>query len=206
MERWTSTSCLRSERRVFGGARPRRRALADLSERIGTELEKTKLVDRLKKQIAEKTKLIAGYTNDRSKLVAKGSEARVERLAALTAAAEKVRGYLRFFAAQEQSLLSLKDEVGNVRNHQAPEALRQSQERHKASGLKAEEWAPFLLDYKGDVDTSLTEHLASARKGAKDWKGTPPAPATDPNVALIADDAELDRHALGRIASRDRAP
>lgn len=149
-------------------------ALADLSERIGTELEKEKLVDALKKQIDEKEKLIAGYTKDRSKLVAKGSEARVQRLAALTAAAEKVWGYLRYFATREQSLLSLTDEVSNLRGHQAPEALRRSQERHKASGLKPEEWTAFLLDYKGDVDTSLTTHLESARKDAKYWKGTPP--------------------------------
>jgi hypothetical protein len=115
-------------------------ALADLSERIGTELEKEELAASLKKQIDEKEKLIAGYTKDRSKLVAKGSETRVQRLAVLSAAAEKVRGYLRYFATREQSLLSLTDEVSNLRSHQAPEALRRSQERHKASGLKPEEW------------------------------------------------------------------
>jgi hypothetical protein len=54
--------------------------LADISERIGTDLEKDKLVAGLTKQIAEKNKLIEGYTKDRSKLVSKGSEARVERL------------------------------------------------------------------------------------------------------------------------------
>jgi hypothetical protein len=174
-------------------------ALADFSERIGTDLEKDKLVAGLKKQIAEKNKLIEGYTKDRSKLVSKGSEARIVRLGALAEAAEKVRGYLRFYAAQEQSLLSLKDEVSNLRGHQAPEALRQSQERHKASALKAEEWAPFLLDYKGDVDSSLTTHLASARKGANTWKGTPPAPATDPNLPLIDDVAELPRQPLALL-------
>jgi hypothetical protein len=184
----------------FRQAREREQdALADLSERIGIELEKRTLVTALQKQIAEKTKLIVGYTNDRSKLVAKGSEARVERLAALTAAAEKVRGYLRHFSAQEQSLLGLKDEVTNVRNHQAPEALRRSQERHKSTGLKSAEWALFLLDYKGDVDRSLTEHLASARSSAKDWRGTPPAPAADPKVALISDDAQLDQQPLALL-------
>ncbi len=163
-------------------------ALADLSERIGTELEKQTLVTPLQKQIAEKTMLVAGYTSDRSKLIAKGSEARVERLGALTAAAEQVRGYLRYFSAQEQSLLGLKDEVSNLRNHQAPEALRRS-----------DEWALFLLDYKGDVDCALTEHLASARPSAKDWRGTPPAPAADPKVALIPDDAQLNRQPIGLL-------
>lgn len=55
------------------------------------------------------------------------------------------------------------------------------------------------MDYKGDVDTSLTTHLASARKDAKDWKGTPPASAANPNVALIPDHAELDRQPLALL-------
>ncbi|MDA1050198.1 MAG: AAA family ATPase [Planctomycetota bacterium] len=166
-------------------------ALADLSERIGTDLEKDKLIAGLRKQITEKARLIEGYTKDRSKLVSKGSEVRVQRLGALAQAAEKVRGYVRFYAAQEQSLLCLKDEVSNLRSHEAPEALRGSQERHKASGLNADEWVQFLLDYKGDVDTSLTTHLQKARKGADKWKGTTPAPASDPNLPLIKADADL---------------
>jgi hypothetical protein len=85
--------------------------LADLSERIGIDLEKDKLVPGLKKQAEEKQKAIKGYERDRAKLITKGSEARVSRLAALTAAAEKVRGYVRAFAAREQNLLMLQDEV-----------------------------------------------------------------------------------------------
>ncbi len=173
--------------------------LANLSERIGTELEKQAQVAVMTKQVAEKVKLIAGYTSDRTKLVVKGSEARVTRLNVLTAAAEKVRGYLRYFAAQEQALLALQDEVGDVRTNQAPETLRRSQERHKASQLKPNEWEPFLLDYKGDVDNSLAAHLAVAQKAAKSWRGTPPPSPTDPNTAYIADDAPLDNLPLGTL-------
>ena len=64
------------------------------------------------------------------------------------------------------------------------------------------------MDYKGDVDTSLATHLASARKGAKDWKGTPPASTADPGVALVGDGAELDRQPLtlleGEIARLEK--
>jgi hypothetical protein len=174
-------------------------ALARLSERIGTELEKETLVDPLKKQIAEKRKLVASYTIDRSKLVAKGSEARVARLEALTAAAEKVRGYLRFFSAQEQSLLALGDEVGNFRNHQAPETLRRTQEKYKSSALKPDAWGLFLLDYTGEVDGSLIEHLARSRENIKAWRGTPSAPPADPTAALIPNDGQLDRQPLALL-------
>lgn len=174
-------------------------ALADISDRIGTELEKDKLVAGLKKQIPEKEKLIARYTRDRSKLVSKGSKSRVERLGALATAADKVRGYLRFFSTQEKTLLTLQDEVTNFRNYQAPEALRKSQERHRFSGFKSDDWGPFLLDYSGDVDGSLTKHLFRARDGAKEWKGSPPTPGTDAQAPLIADDAQLDRQPLALL-------
>jgi energy-coupling factor transporter ATP-binding protein EcfA2 len=185
---------LESRAKRFRDAREREEdALADISERIGVELEKQTLVVSLRKQIEEKGKLISSYNNDRSKLVVKGNEARVARLNALTGAAEKVRGYLRYFKAQEQSLLGLKDEVTNVRTHQAPEALRQMQERYEPSQLETNEWEPFLLDFKGDVDGSLTEHIAKARKGGKEWRGTQPPPSADEKVPLIADEAPLDK-------------
>jgi hypothetical protein len=168
-------------------------ALADLSERIGIDIEKGTLVADLKKQVTEKTALIAAYARDRAKLVAKGSETRVERLGVLMATAEKVRSYLRYYAAQEQALLTLQDEVANVRTHGAPEALRKAKERHKASDLNAAEWQKFLLDYKGDVDAALKAHLASSQKLAKDWKGIAPQSNADLAVAYIAADATLDK-------------
>ncbi len=167
-------------------------ALANLSEQIGIELEKQKLVEGLKKQVVEKTNLINGYTRDRAKLVPKGSEARIGRLTAVTAAAEKVRRYLRYFSAQEQSLLGLYDEVKSFRTYKAPEALRQMRERYKATGLKPDEWQPFQLEYTGDVDGSLDGHLAKTRSGASSWRGTPRLPGTDLQVPLIGADAKPD--------------
>jgi hypothetical protein len=172
--------------------------LADLSERIGIDLEKDKLVPGLKKQAEEKQKAIKGYERDRAKLITKGSEARVSRLAALTAAAEKVRGYVRAFAAREQNLLMLQDEVENFRTHQSPEALRRMQERYRATNLKGDEWSPFLLDYTGDVDATLNTHRKMASDSMKSWKGTAMI-APDPKTPLISDDAELDRQNLALL-------
>ena len=53
--------------------------LAQLSERISIELDKDRSLRDLKAQVSEKERLVAAYTNDRSKLISKGSEARVER-------------------------------------------------------------------------------------------------------------------------------
>ena len=170
-------------------------ALTTLSERIGTELEKIKLVAALKTQVTEKTQLIARYTTDRSKLVAKGSEERVKRLEALTQAAETVRGYVRYFNNQEQDLTLMQDEVGDVRKNQAPETLRATQERHTASGLEDTDWSPFLMDFKGDVDKVLRDHLTAAKKNIAGWKGSPPA-AVAPDTPVVADDADLTDQSL----------
>lgn len=66
---------LRDQRTMrFREARAREEeALSDASERIGTELEKIKLVAVLKKQVEEKAKSIERYSHDRSKLVARGT-------------------------------------------------------------------------------------------------------------------------------------
>jgi len=172
--------------------------LAELSERIGNELEKDKLVVGLKKQLQDKEKQIAAYSRDQSKLIAKGSEDRARRLVSLAEAAEKVRGYIRYFTTQEKTLLAMQDEVKNFRDYQAPEALRKSKEKHKQSGFEQEEWEEFLTDYNGDVDGSIASYLTKARDNAKQWRGEPPSVA-NPLQPLIADDANLEQQTLTLI-------
>jgi energy-coupling factor transporter ATP-binding protein EcfA2 len=185
----------------FRQAREREeQSLATLSDRIGAELEKIKLVAGLKKQVKDKKDLLRRYKADRAKLVSKGSEARIKRLEALTAAAEKVRGYVRYFNNQEQDLLLVKDEVSDHRRNQAPEALRAARARHAASRLQDDQWSNFLLEFKGDVDTLLTASVTEARKNATDWKGSPRSPQA-PDQALISDEAELERQPLGLLES-----
>lgn len=174
-------------------------ALANLSDRIGTELEKDKLVPGLRAQIAEKERLITRYKSDRTKLLSKGSEERVTRLEALTGAAEKVRNYLRFFSNQAQSLLAMKDEVADFRNNKAPEALRGAKERYASSGLKDEEWTPFLLDYSGDVDVVISEGLKRAKSSGDSWKGTTPASSPNPDTPLIDPEADLKKTPLALL-------
>jgi hypothetical protein len=166
-------------------------SLGDISEQIGTDLEKQKLVPDLKRQVSEQTRRINGYKSDQSKLISKRSEVRAQRLASLTAAAETVRGYLRYSSSCEQSLLTLQDEVANFRSHQAPEALRRSQQRYRAANIKDPDWKPFLLDYSGDVDGSVAQHLKATRDGAQKWKGTQPTISKDINTPLIADGSDI---------------
>lgn len=189
-------------------------ALALVSDQIGIELDKSRQVTALKAQISEKEKLVSRYDHDRKNLLPKGQNKTSERLEALIAAAEKVRGFLRYYAAQQASLVALKGEVLDVRQHQAPSALRSMKERHSKAGLESSEWERFLLEYSGNVDAILVKKATDAEKGATSWKGVPPtSPAdasgsflpagADPSKAPLALlEAEIER--LEKVAAADK--
>lgn len=173
-------------------------ALAALSERIGTEMEKTKLVAGLKSQCEEKQKLIARYTADRSKLIPMGPNEEAKRLAALTAAAEKARANVRYFANQQVSLTSVKDEVVDHRKNRAPEELRSLKERHKPAQLDDDQWEPFVLNFSGDVDKVLNDRQIQANKSMLSWKGEQP-PSTTDGSPLIGEDEDILRTPLATL-------
>jgi hypothetical protein len=175
-------------------------AISDISEGIAGELEKESTVATLTTQVAQKKKLIAGYTADRAKLVVKGTEAQVARHTQLSEAAQKLRNKIQSYANQRRTFVALQDEVRSLRATGAPEMLRQAQARHANSGMNAKQWDEFLLVYKGDVDKSLTAYIAWADGEVTKLNGVPPAPA-DANVPLITDSADLSTLHLAPITA-----
>jgi hypothetical protein len=165
-------------------------AVSQISERISTELEKEKFIATYEAQVAQKKKLVDAYTADRAKLVSAGSENRAQRHTELAGAANQVRAKLRQFAGQRQTFLALQDEVKDLRRNQAPEALRQAQSRHAHSGMSPEQWAAFLLDYKGPVDTDLPGYVNWVDGEITELQGTTPAPG-DPNTPYFPDGTDL---------------
>jgi hypothetical protein len=165
-------------------------AVAQISDRISTELEKEKLVASYESQVAQKKKLVDAYTADRAKLVSAGSEQRAQRHTDLAGAANQVRAKLRRFAGQRQTFLAMQDEVKDLRRNQAPETLRQAQTRHSHSGMSDEQWKAFLLDYTGPVDDNLADYVKWVDSEIAKLKGTAPA-ASDPNKPFFPDDIDL---------------
>lgn len=172
-------------------------ALINLSERIGEEIEKTKSIVSIQKQIAEKEQSLARLTNERATLVKKGDATTAARLNVVSAAAEKVRGYVRFFSLQEQQLLTLQDEVSDFRINQSPEKLRCLKGKFSTSGLKDADWDPFGTDFVGKVTDVINERLKKARDGSASWKGVPLAPGV-PSVPLSAD-VDLEQQTLATL-------
>lgn len=175
-------------------------AIADISDRIASELEKESLVATLSTQVDQKKKLIADYIADRAKLVVKGTEAQVARHTLLSEAAQKLRNKIQAYGNQRRIFIALQDEVRSMRATGAPEMLRQAQARHGNSGLDAKQWDEFLLIYKGDVDKSLAAYIAWADGEVRKLTGVPP-PSGDPNTPLLPDAADLSTLPLAPIVA-----
>lgn len=164
--------------------------LVMLAEQVGTELDKIKLVVRLKAQASEKEQLIIRYTADRGTLISKGSEKELARLGKLNAAAENARNNVRYFSTQTMSLQAVNDEVTSIRTFQAPQSLNAMQVKYLTAGLEPEKWAEFLMTFSGNVDELLTERIASANTNMEGWKGVVPE-LGDGATPLIDDTADL---------------
>jgi hypothetical protein len=171
-------------------------ATATLSDRISQEQEKRAQIATLRSQIEQKRQLIANYTKNRDALVATGSEERISRLTALTAAADQVRGHVRGWTFRHQTLRSLQDDVADFRTSRAPETLREAKESFSRARLTDEEWEQFKLKHEGDVDGTLGERLKHAQGQADAWRGKPQPPRADDQIPYLADDADLPNASL----------
>jgi predicted ATPase len=172
--------------------------LANIAERIGEERDKHASMRTLAGQKQEKEALIARLTSDRSKLVKKGSEAVADRINALTAAADKVRGHLRRYTLREQDLLGLQDEIEMMIANGAVNELQDLRERHPNSGINDENWQLFRREFQGPVNELLADQLKITKKNSTSWRGLT-VTAGDVETALIADDAPLEEQSLALL-------
>ena len=152
------------------------------------------MIPSLKQQVKQKSKLIADYKSDLSKLAIKGSEAEIKRHGELQAVAQTKRTQIEAFKAQRRTFETLQDEVSSMRATTSPEMLRQTQARHPQSGLNEKKWVQFLLDYKGPVDESLNGYIKWADKRIAQLTGTHPS-APPPGTPYIVEG--VDPNSLG---------
>ena len=174
-------------------------ALANISDQIGIEMEKTREVKPLKTKIAEKQKLIARYQKDRKELLPKDAKKTGDRLQELVAAAEKVRGYLRSLGNRKASIAGITNEIHDLRQNRAPEALRTMKERYRNVAFDDGEWKRFLLKYSGDVDAVVAAKSKEVDKSTKAWKGKKPSTPRDESGAFLTKDANLGRTPLASL-------
>ena len=173
-------------------------SLQSISDQIGVELEKNRLISGLRSRIAEREKQLARYQADWKALLPKGPSSDSAHLEALITSADKVRGYLRFFSTQQASLAGLTGEVADLRKNRAPEALRAVKERFSAAGFEPSEWETFTLQHRGDVDALVAGKLTTIADQMSRWKGTVPAQLAE-GERYIDEGDDLSNKPLGLL-------
>ena len=173
-------------------------AIADLSERIATEIEKEASTASLVVQVTQKTGQIKSYNEDLAKLIVMGTEAQAIRHTQLGQVVQTLRGTIQAYSNQRRTFIALQDEVVSTRTTKAPELLRQAKERHSHSRLSQQQWDEFLLIYKGDVDKSLASYVEWSDQQIALLTG-PGIPAGDPNTPLFPDTADISKLTLNTL-------
>ncbi|MCY3884303.1 MAG: AAA family ATPase, partial [Gammaproteobacteria bacterium] len=173
--------------------------LVSLSNQIGIELEKARRLESLKNQIVETEKSIARYRADRKVLLPKWSDKTSQRLQELLDASEKVRGYLRYFASQDSALQKLKHEVKSFGESGAPEMLRSLKERYQSIKFESDEWNRFLLQFCGDVDSTIDEKATATKRSASRWKGNNPSKSSEADTSFLTEGVELNKIPLATL-------
>ena len=204
------------ERRThrFRQARAREaEAILQISQRISEEFETERLAEPLARQVEQKKKQIAGYRADLGKLVIGGSDAQLKRHQELQAAAQVLRKKTESYKQQRRTFEGLRDEVNSMRATIAPEMLRQSKARHAGSGMSAEQWEEFLLDYSGPVDERLTDYVKWVDREIAALEGSGPEAKSERGPYVTqrgsqqckACDAEGRNRPAGRAIEREQA-
>jgi len=177
-------------------------ALADAAAELNLERDRKAGLPGLQKQRAEKAASIAKDKRDRTSLIGKGGEERAKRLDEVSTAAESVRFQVEQGQRRRQALLALKDEVDDTRKTKAPARLRQIQQTHSEAGLSVDEWKMFLLEFSGDVDTTLATAIKvidariKALSGPAASEVTVAAGATPSQTSLLPDGRALTQNTL----------
>lgn len=148
------------------------------------------------KQQSELSKQIAQDQKDRNALVGKGQEIRAERHEQLANTLDLRRRSLDVIQARLRALNALKEDVVDIRRRRIPAWLAELQQTRSDAALQQEEWDHFKLGFTGNVDQTLQEHIKNATSESIRICGTLPTATdpmvdADPNVPLIADDANL---------------
>jgi AAA domain, putative AbiEii toxin, Type IV TA system len=180
-------------------------ALTTAAQELNVERERHARLPALEKQHGDLAASIAKDKRDRSMLIGKGGEERAKQLDAVVTAAESARFEVEQARRRRQALIALKDEVADTREGKAPARLRQLQHAHAESGLSAEAWKAFLMDFTGDVDSILTAAISAVDSQIRSLTGPGVGEATalpgapPPTASHLPDGVDMKKLTLSLL-------
>lgn len=177
-------------------------SLREINGQLLVEWQRLASLPLLKKQRDERAASIQKDKTDRSKLIGKRSDNLAKELDAVSKAAENIRLRIQQYERQRQNLTGLRDEAVDIQKNKAPLRLQQLQANYRESGLSADEWKAFLLQFAGNIDNILKSHLGAVQKQISlllGLKTDDPGPSKDekaPSASFLPVGADLEKQPL----------
>ena len=100
------------------------------------------------------------------------------RFDAVVAAAEAVKFEIEQLRRRRHAVLNLKDEIADTRENKSPADLRELRRAYSETGVSAEDWKKFFLDFVGDVDGVLDRAIKQIDSRIRQLSGPPIAEDT----------------------------
>jgi hypothetical protein len=185
-----------------------RQALERAADAITAEQLRKDSLKALTKDRDEKNRAVEKDKADRKLLVPKGQEQRAKRFEAVATAVEGRQRVVSAVKLKLQALSGLAADVDDFRTRRVSDWVADLKERRSAAGLNESDWSAFDVQFIGDVDALLKEHVRLAQAELRRLEGPAATdlvddPKADPAVPFIAETADLASQPL-RLLERER--
>lgn len=153
---------------------PIRRRRAEIVDAIQSAtqsiVQEDLLRGRLPKMRGERAQLVKQIDEARKKLQAllpKGKEERARYLAQLEQQCGKTEAKVENLRRRHKALDDLAAEVAHIRTSTEPSRFADMRRRYATAGFSSADWAPFEMDFKGNVSTALNNAKRSANEAIR---------------------------------------
>ncbi len=138
--------------------------IEDTSTQVNAEEALHSRIATIEKEQKERSARIVKYTNEMKNLVPKDKVERAARLAQLEAAVATANTAVEKLKRAKLRVKNLREEVESILTKKTPLMLVSLKESYEEAGLLAEQWEPFRLVFKGDVEAVLTARTEAIAK------------------------------------------
>jgi len=173
-----------------------REQIAKYSERVANEDINKRKLPSLKQQYDTLTIQLTKLNKELTVLVPKGKEKHVKKLSNILIKYRVVEEILERLKLQIQKLKDLKQHVSDISNYIEPYRWKDLLESYSVVPLTPDQWSPFKMDFKGDVDSIIDDTSNLLQKKISNVRDG------DPNNLLDVSKEPTDKWPLVELAKK----
>jgi hypothetical protein len=143
----------------------------DLTKSLNLLRDKKANLPSLQKILDNKRKAIEGDKKDRQALMGNIKPDVLKEYETISNAVNHVGAKLEAATRKQTALISLQENITNLKNSGLPSHLRKLKEQHGDTGLTQAQWDNFQLNFSGNVDGILSSEIEKIKKESASIRG-----------------------------------